>query len=48
MNDLLSCVKEAEITMYADDTSLYKTFRTAQNLSNELIPAFVNICEWLK
>ena len=48
MNDLPSCVKEAEITMYADDTSLYRAFRTAQGLSDELIPAFVNICEWLK
>ena len=48
MNDLPSCVKEAEITMYADDTSLYKAFRTAQDLSDELIPAFVKICEWLK
>ena len=34
--------------MYADDTSLYKAFRTAQGLSEELIPAFVKICEWLK
>ena len=34
--------------MYADDTSLYKAFRTAQDLSEELIPAFVKICEWLK
>ena len=48
MNDLFSCVKEAKITMYADDTSLYKAFRTAQDLPDELIPAFVNICEWLK
>ena len=36
MNDLPSCVKKAEITMYADDTSLYKAFRTAQDLSEEL------------
>ena len=34
--------------MYADDTSLYKAFRTAQDLSDELIPAFVKICELLK
>ena len=45
MNDLPSCVKEAEITIYADDTSLYKAFITAQDLSEELIPAFVKICE---
>ena len=48
MNYLPSCVKEAEIVMYADDTSLYKAFRTAQDLAEELIPAFVKICEWLK
>ena len=48
INDLPSCVKEAETSMYADDTSLYKAFRTVQDLSDELIPAFVKICEWLK
>ena len=48
MNDLPSCVKEAEITMYADDTSLCKAFGTARDLSDELIPEFVNICEWIK
>ena len=48
MNDLPSCVKEAEVTVYADNTSLYKAFRTARDLSDELIPAFVNKCEWLK
>ena len=36
MNDLPSCVKEAEITMYADDTSLYKAFRTAQDYQTNL------------
>ena len=30
------CVKEAEITMYADDTNLYKAFRNAQDLSDQL------------
>ena len=40
INDLCSCVKEAEITMYADDTSLYKAFRTAQDVSEELTSAF--------
>ena len=46
MNDSPSCVKGTEITMYADDTSLYKAFRTVQDLSEE--PAFVKIGEWLK
>ena len=48
MNDLPSCVKKAEITICSDDMSLYKAFRTAQDLSDELIPAFVQICEWPK
>ena len=48
MNDLPSRAKKAEINMYADDTSLYKAFSTAQALSEELIPAFVKKCEWLK
>ena len=46
MNDLPICVKEAEITMHADDMSLYKAFRNAQDLSDKLISAFVNTCEW--
>ena len=29
MNDLNSCVKETDITMYVDDTSPYKAFRIA-------------------
>ena len=35
MNDVPSCVKEAEITMYTDDKSLCKAFRTAQDLSDK-------------
>ena len=32
--------------MYADDMSLYKAFRNAEDLSEELISAFVITCEW--
>ena len=46
MNDLPLFVKDAEITMYADDTSLLKAFTTINQLQEEHIPAFV--CEWLK
>ena len=35
MNDSPSCVKKAEITMYTDGTSLYKGFRTTQDLSDK-------------
>ena len=31
MNDLPAYVQDANITMYADDTSLYKAIRTSQN-----------------
>ena len=48
MNDIRSCTKEAGITMCADDTSPYKACRTPQDLSEELIPAFVKICQWLE
>ena len=39
MNDLPAFVQEANITMYADDTSLDKAFRTSQELQEEMIPA---------
>ena len=48
MNDLPLAVKEAEITMYADDTSLSKSFKTTNELKEQLIPAFSKVCEWLK
>ena len=35
MNDLPSSVKETEITVYTDDKSLCKAFRTAQDLSDK-------------
>ena len=45
MNDLPLFVKDAEITMYADDTSLLKAFSTINQLQEELIPAFAKVCE---
>ena len=48
MNDLPLAVKEAEITMYADDTSLSKSFKITNELKEQLIPAFSKVCEWLK
>ena len=46
MNDLPDAVKNVEITMFADDTSLSKTFQNTDELCMELIPAFANICKW--
>ena len=48
MNDLPLAVKEAGITMYADDTSLSKSFKTTNELKEQLIQAFSKVCEWLK
>ena len=49
INNLPSCVKEAEITMYADDTSLCKALRTAQDIAiRRAYIAFSKICELAK
>ena len=50
INDLPLAVDNAEITMYADDTSMYRAFNNINinSLTDELIPAFGKICEWLK
>ena len=43
LNDLPSAVKDAEITLYADDTSLYKAFKNIKELNETLAPAFSDI-----
>ena len=48
MNDLPAFVQEANITMYADDTSLHKAYRTSHQLKEEIIPAFSKVCKWLR
>ena len=48
MNDLLAFVQEANITMYAYDTSLHKAFQTSHELKEEMIPAFFKVCKWLR
>ena len=45
MNDLPLSVKGANITMYADDTSLFKAIRGMQDLKEQLIPVFVQVCK---
>ena len=48
MNDLPAFVQEANITMYADDTSLDKAFRTSQELKEKIISTFSKVCKWLR
>ena len=48
MNDLPAFVQEANITMYADDTTLHKAFRTSRELKGEIIPALSKVCKWLR
>ena len=43
-NDLPCAVQGIDVAMFADDTSLSRTFKNVR----ELIPSFINICEWLK
>ena len=48
MNDLPVSVTGVDIKMSADDTSLYRAFKTINDLQEKLIPAFSRVCEWLK
>ena len=48
MNDLPVSVTGVDIKMYADDTSLYRAFKTINDLQEKLIPAFSRVCEWIK
>ena len=47
LKDLHLDVKDAEITLYDDDTSLYKAFKNIKELNETLVPTFSNICDWL-
>ena len=44
MNDLPASVTRVDIKMYADDTSLFRAFKT----SNQNLLAFSRVYEWLK
>ena len=48
MNDLPVFVQEANITMYADATSLHKPFQTSHELEEEMLPAFSKVYKWLR
>ena len=48
MNDLPCVVQGTDVAMFADHTSLSRTFKNVSELNNELIRSFINICEWRK
>ena len=48
MNDLPLFVTSAQISMYADDTSLYNNIKSVSEIKDNLIPAFLKICDWLR
>ena len=48
MNDLLKCIDNAHITMYADDTSSTTTVQTSDNIKEKVIPNFLSVIDWLK
>ena len=48
MNDLPNVVKNGEICMYADDTNLSTKVNKISDISDQLIPEFTNILNWLK
>ena len=47
MNDLPQYVSDVDITMFADDTSFAKAFKSVSGIQENLIPAFSKICRWL-
>ena len=45
MNDVPVSVTGVDIKMYADNTSLFRAFKTINDLQEKLIPAFSRVCE---
>ena len=48
MKDLPNVVRNGEICMYADDTNLSTKVSKVSDISDQLIPEFTNILNWLK
>ena len=48
MDDLPRFVNNAQISMYADDTSLCNNIKSVSEIIDNLIPAFLKICDWLR
>ena len=47
-NDLPNVVKNGKVFMYADDTNLSTKVNKVSDISDQLIPEFTNILNWLK
>ena len=48
MNNLPLFVANAQISLSADDTSLYNDIKLVSEIKDNLILAFLKICEWLR
>ena len=48
LNELRLFVTNAQISMYADDTTLYNRIKSVSEIKDNLIPAFLKICDWLR
>ena len=48
MNDLPNVVRNGKICMYADDTNLSTKVNKVSGISDQLIPEFTNILNWLR
>ena len=48
MNDLPNVVKNGKICTYADDTNLSTKVNKVSDISDQLIPEFTDILNWLK
>ena len=48
MNDLQQVTDNCDISMYADDTHLSAALKGSSDISIEIIPDFLKICDWLQ
>ena len=48
MNDLPNVVKNGKVCMYRDDTNLLTKVNKVSHISDQLIPQFTNISNWLE
>ena len=48
MNDLPIFVTNAQISMYANYTSLYNNIKSASEIKDNLISASLKTCDWLR
>ena len=42
------CIKDANVTMYTEDTSVENRIKTVEDTQTSLIPNLSNVCDWLK